>query len=241
MKVIVEDNYDMVSKVAAEIVNSQVKDKPNIVLGLATGSTTIGMYKELANKHKTEGTDYSNVKTFNLDEYVGLNGDHISSYRYFMNEQFFDHINIDPKNSFVPNGKAADLSQHCKEYDNLIEEAGGIDLQILGVGENGHIAFNEPAEQLNLYTSVVKLTESTITVNSRFFQSVDEVPKTAISMGIGSILRARKLILLATGKKKRAVIKKLLDNQVVTTDFPVSLLLCHPDLTIILDREAYAD
>lgn len=241
MKVLVENNYDMVSKKAAEIVNEEIKNNPHIVLGLATGSTPIGMYKELIQKHKTEGTDYSNVKSFNLDEYVGLDGEHPQSYRYFMNDELFNHINIDPKNTMVPNGKAEDLAEFCKQYDKDIEEAGGIDLQILGIGQNGHIAFNEPASELHAFTSIVDLTESTINVNSRFFNSIDEVPKTAITMGIGSILKAKKIILLATGKNKRAVLKRLLEESVLTTDFPASMLLCHPDVTIIVDNDAYVD
>lgn len=241
MKVIVENNYDMVSKKAAELVNNEIAKNPNIVLGLATGSTPVGMYKELINKHKSEGTDFSKVKTFNLDEYVGLDGEHSQSYRYFMNDELFNHINIELKNTFVPNGKAEDLDRVCKEYDEKIKEAGGIDLQILGIGQNGHIAFNEPARELNAYTSVVDLTESTINVNSRFFNSIDEVPKTAISMGIASILKAKKIILLASGKNKKEVIKQLLENPVLSTEFPASMLLCHPDVTVIVDRDAYVD
>ena len=241
MKLIVENNYDMVSKKAAELVNDEITKNPNIVLGLATGSTPLGMYKELINKHKTEGTDFSQVKTFNLDEYVGLDGDYPQSYRYFMNEELFNHINIDPQNTFVPDGKAEDLDEVCKEYDEKIKEAGGIDLQILGIGQNGHIAFNEPAKELNAYTSIVDLTESTINVNSRFFNSIDEVPKTAITMGIASILKAKKIILLASGKNKKEVIKQLMENQVLATEFPASMLLCHPDVTVIVDHDAYVD
>lgn len=241
MKVIVEKNYDMFSKKAAELVSDEITKCPNIVLGLATGSTPLGMYKELIKKHRTEGTDFSKVKTFNLDEYVGLDGEHPQSYRNFMNEELFNHINIEVKNTFVPNGKAEDLDGVCKEYDEKIKEAGGIDLQILGIGQNGHIAFNEPAKELNAYTSVVDLTESTINVNSRFFNSIDDVPKRAISMGIASILKAKKIILLASGKSKRQVIKQLLENPVLTTEFPASMLLCHPDVTIIVDHDAYVD
>lgn len=241
MKVLVEDNYEKVSKKAAEIVNEAVKANPHVVLGLATGSTPVGMYKELIQRHKIEGTDYTNVKTFNLDEYVGLDGEHPKSYRYFMNEELFNHINIEPKNTIVPNGKAEDLLEYCKGYDKAIEESGGIDLQILGIGQNGHIAFNEPAMELNAFTSVVDLTESTINVNSRFFDSIDEVPKTAITMGIGSILKAKKIILLASGKNKRDVIKRLVEDSLLTTEFPASMLLCHPDVTIIVDRDAYVD
>jgi glucosamine-6-phosphate deaminase len=241
MKVVVENDYDGVSKKVAGILIQEIKSNPNIILGLATGSTTKGMYLELINSYKTEGVDFSGVRTFNLDEYIGLNGDHPQSYRSFMDEYLFNHINIDKNNTLVPSGIAEDIDRVCREYDKKIEDAGGIDLQILGVGENGHIAFNEPGDHLNINTSVVKLTDSTIRVNSRFFNSIDEMPRTAITMGIGSILKARKLILLATGKKKRPVIKQLLENPVASTYFPVSMLLCHPDLTIIVDRDAYVD
>lgn len=241
MKVIVEDNYEMVSKKAAEILKDEITKNPNIILGLATGSTPIGMYKELIHMNHSDRLDFSNVKTFNLDEYLGLDGQHPQSYRNFMNEQLFNHINIDPKNTFVPNGSAENIDEECAQYDEKIKEAGGIDVQILGIGENGHIAFNEPGEELNANTSVVDLTTSTIKANSRFFKSIDEVPKKALTMGIGSILKAKKIILLASGKNKNGVIKRLLEDEVLTTQFPASMLLCHPDVTVIVDRDAYVD
>jgi glucosamine-6-phosphate deaminase len=239
MKILVEKDYDMMSKAAGQIVKEEIAKKPNIVLGLATGSTPGGMYKELIKMHKEEGLDFSKVVTFNLDEYVGLDGDHPNSYRYFMNDILFNHINIDIKNTHVPNGKVEDLEQYCKTYDEIIQEAGGVDIQILGIGENGHIAFNEPDEALSVGTSIVKLTESTIQANSRFFDSIEDVPKTAITMGIGSILKAKKIILLANGKNKTKAIKELLKGDKVSTQMPASFLLLHPDVTIIVDEDAY--
>lgn len=238
MKVLVEKNYEAISKAAGRIFIESIASKPDIVLGLATGSTPIGMYKEMIRAYE-EGLDFSKVKTFNLDEYVGLSQEHPSSYAYFMDNELFKYININKENTHVPDGKAENIEEYCKRYDEMINEAGGIDIQVLGIGENGHIAFNEPDEALSAGTSVVKLTENTIEVNSRFFDSMEEVPKTAITMGMGSILRARKIILLASGEKKAPVIKRLLNDNKVTTMFPVSFLLLHPDVTIIVDEEAY--
>lgn len=239
MKLFVEKDYEKLSKVAANIVKEEMSKKPNMVLGLATGSTPEGMYRELIRMHKEDGLDFSNVITFNLDEYVGIDVEHPNSYHYFMKNILFNHINIDLKNTYIPDGKANDLEKYCEEYDELIQEKGGIDLQILGIGENGHIAFNEPDDTLNVGTSVVDLTQSTIEANSRFFDSIDEVPKTAITMGIGTIMKAKKIILLVNGKKKAKVIKELLREDKITTQLPASMLLLHPDVTVIIDEEAY--
>lgn len=239
MKWIVGKDYQEMSKRAAEIMIEDIKNNPNIILGLATGSTPVGMYKEIIKKNKEGEIDFTNVVSFNLDEYVGLDEKNPSSYRYFMNENFFDHINIDKKNTHVPNGNAKDLKAYAKEYDKRIEEMGGIDIQILGIGTNGHIAFNEPARELSLGTTVVGLTENTIKDNSRFFDNLEDVPKTAITMGIRSILRAKKIILLASGENKKDIIKKLLEDGTVTTELPVSFLALHPDVTVIVDEAAY--
>lgn len=239
MKVLVEKDYESMSKKAGEIFIEAISKKPDIVLGLATGSTPIGMYKEIIRAYKEDGLDLSKVKTFNLDEYVGLSPDHPSSYRYFMNNELFNHININKENTYVPDGKAENMEEYCKIYDEMIEKAGRIDIQVLGIGENGHIAFNEPDEALSVGTNIVKLTEDTIEVNSRFFDSIEEVPKTAITVGMGSILKARKIILLANGVKKAPVIKRLLNENKVTTQLPVSFLLLHPDVTVIVDEAAY--
>ncbi|TCU74031.1 glucosamine-6-phosphate deaminase [Tissierella praeacuta] len=239
MKILVEKDYEAMSKVAGKIFIESIERKPDIVLGLATGSTPIGMYKEMIRAHREEGLDFSKVKTFNLDEYVGLSPEHPSSYNYFMNNELFRYININKKNIHLPDGKAKNIEEYCKRYDDMISKAGGIDIQLLGIGENGHIAFNEPDEALSIGTSVIKLTQNTIEVNSRFFNSIEEVPKTAITVGIGTILKAKKIVLLASGIKKAPVIKKLLKDNKVTTQLPVSFLLLHPDVTIIIDEEAY--
>ncbi len=239
MKLMIMKNYDEISKVSAEIVAQLIKENPKAILGLATGSTPVGTYKELIRMYRDEGLDFSEIKSFNLDEYVGLEGTHPSSYRYFMDNELFNHINIKKENTHVPDGKAKDLEQYCKEYDDSVDAAGGIDLQILGIGSNGHIAFVEPEEELSLGTFVAKLTESTINDNKRFFDSIDQVPRTAISMGIGTIMKAKKIILLANGKGKADAITRIVKDRKVTTSVPGSLLLLHPDVTFIVDEEAY--
>lgn len=238
MKIIVEKDYEAMSRAAGKILIDAITDKPDITLGLATGSTPIGMYKEMIKAHK-DGLDFSKVKTFNLDEYVGLSEGHPSSYGYFMNNELFNHININKENCHVPDGKADDMEQYCKRYDEMIVETGGIDIQVLGIGQNGHIAFNEPADALSVGTNIANLTGNTIEVNSRFFDSIEEVPTTAITVGMGSILKAKKIVLLASGKNKSPVIKKLLNDNKVTTQLPVSFLLLHPDVTVIVDEAAY--
>lgn len=239
MNVIIEKSYEDLSKKAADLLEEEIRRKKDIVLGLATGSTPIGTYKELIKRYKEKDLDFSNVNSFNLDEYIGLDGDNPNSYRYFMDENFFNHINIEKENTTVPNGIAINLEKYVKDYDRMIKNAGGIDVQILGVGTNGHIAFNEPADKLSDGTSVVNLTPSTIKDNARFFDNMADVPKTAITMGIGSILKAKKIILLANGKNKHEVIDKLLNETTIYTQFPVSFLRAHPDVTIIIDEEAY--
>ncbi|NLJ78180.1 MAG: glucosamine-6-phosphate deaminase [Tissierellia bacterium] len=239
MEVIVARDYDEMSRVAANIIKDEIIKKPDMVLGLATGSTPKGMYRELIGYYNRGELDFSNIITFNLDEYVGLDKEHPSSYHHFMNDIFFDHINIGLENTHVPDGKAQNLEEYCKQYDRLIKEKGGIDLQVLGVGENGHIGFNEPDEELNMDTSIVELTESTIEVNSRFFESIDEVPKTAITMGMNGIMQARKIILMANGKRKAPIIRRIVNGMKLTTRLPVSLLMLHHDFTIIVDEEAY--
>lgn len=239
MKLIVKKSYDEVSKEAAGIVADVVKKNPEAVLGLATGSTPVGTYKELIRMHKEDGLDFSNITSFNLDEYVGLDEKHPNSYRYFMDTELFNHINIKKENTHVPNGMAKDLDEYCKQYDKSIEVAGGVDIQILGIGPNGHIAFNEPDKELSFNTFIVKLTDSTIEANKRFFDTIDDVPKTAMTMGIGTIMKAKKIILLATGKSKKDAIRYIVEEGKLNTEVPASLLLLHPDVTIIVDEEAY--
>ena len=237
MRVIITVNYEEMSKKAAEIVKKQIKEKPNTVLGLATGSTPLGMYKHLIEMYKRGEIDFSNVITFNLDEYIGLSPDHPQSYHYFMFHNFFNHINIKKENVHIPNGIAEDLEEECRKYEEEIEKAGGIDLQILGIGVNGHIGFNEPEESIETKTHVVTLTEDTINANKRFFKSAEEVPRKAITMGLGSIMKAKKIVLLASGKNKAEAIKETIKGQ-LTTKVPATVLALHPDVIIIIDKEA---
>lgn len=238
MNIIIKRDYEELSKTAASIISDDIKSNPSMILGLATGSTPIGTYNELIRMHKEEGLDFSKIVTINLDEYLKISYNNPNSYHYFMEDNLFNHINIDPKNTHIPDGNVENIEKFCIEYDERIEEAGGIDLQVLGIGENGHIAFNEPASTLPLGTHVTELTESTIQANSRFFDSVDEVPRKAITMGIGSIMKSKKILLLANGEKKAPIIAKILKEGKVTTEIPASLLLLHPDVTLIMDQAA---
>lgn len=237
MRILIVDDYEKMSIEAAKIVAGQIYLKPNSVLGLATGSTPLRMYENLVAVHQTIGLDFSQVTTFNLDEYIGLSADNPQSYHYFMHENFFKHINIRPENIFIPNGMAEDIISESKNYDRLIESKGGIDLQILGIGQNAHIGFNEPNIKFEATTHKVKLDDETISANSRFFKTVDEVPKFAISMGIKNIMLARRVVLLANGKNKAAAIYKAICGS-VTPEAPASILQLHQDVTIILDKDA---
>ncbi|HZK18941.1 MAG TPA: glucosamine-6-phosphate deaminase [Clostridia bacterium] len=232
----VMDDYEQMSIKAAGIVADQVTAKSDTVLGLATGSTPEGMYRLLVEKHR-RGMDFSRVVAFNLDEYIGLPPEHPQSYHYYMYHKFFKHINIPPQNINIPRGLADNFDRVCQEYDRRINEAGGIDLLVLGVGRNGHIGFNEPNSRLNIGTHVIGLTENTIKVNGRFFRSLEEVPRRAITMGMGSILKARKIVLLANGLNKALAIKETVSGK-ITTEVPVSLLQLHPNLLIIVDKGA---
>ncbi|MEN3038773.1 MAG: glucosamine-6-phosphate deaminase [Candidatus Kryptonium sp.] len=248
MLVIVKEDYDAMSKEAAKIVADRIRRKPNLVLGLATGSTPLGLYKELIRMHKEEGLDFSKVVTFNLDEYIGLPPEHDQSYHYFMWENLFKHININPANVHIPQGMFGDLKispyetdpkveAYCQWYEEQIKKFGGIDLQILGIGANGHIAFNEPGSSLGSRTRIKTLTEKTRQDNSRFFKSIDEVPKYAITMGIGTIMEAKEVILLASGEGKADAVKAAVEGP-VTAMCPASMLQMHRKAIIILDRKA---
>lgn len=234
MRVIVCKDYDEVSNKAAELVEAQIILKPNSVLGLATGSTPIGMYEKLAKKN----IDFSAVKTFNLDEYYPISPTNPQSYKYFMEKNFFGKINIKEENVNIPSGEAKDISLECTEYDTKIKNSGGIDLQILGIGQNGHIGFNEPDANLCAGTHLTDLTQSTIAANSRFFDNENEVPKQAITMGISTILSAKKIILLACGASKNKVVSELLKNK-INTDVPATMLNVHSDVILICDEKAY--
>lgn len=237
MKVIEVQNYEDMSRRTADIIKGVINSKPDAVLGFATGSTPEGVYRCLIEDNKKGAVDFSKITSFNLDEYEGLDGSNPNSYRFFMNDRLFDHININKAKTFVPSGIAKDLKKMCEEYDEKIRLAGGIDLQLLGIGNNGHIAFNEPADTLVPGTHVTELTENTIRANSRFFDSIDQVPRRAVTMGMGSILKARKIILLASGKSKADAVARLLQGE-ISTDLPASMLHMHNDVTLIVDKEA---
>ena len=239
MRVIVCNDYDEMSRRAAKIVASQITLKPNCVLGLATGSTPIGLYDNLAEMNRLGEIDFSDVTTFNLDEYYPISPDNDQSYRYFMNEHLFSKVNIDINRTHVPNGQTDDPEAECENYEKMINESGGIDLQILGIGQNGHIGFNEPDNNLNTVTHLTGLTQSTIDANSRFFEKKEDVPTKALTMGIASILKSRKIILLASGRTKYKVVSELL-NDGINTSVPATMLKVHPDVVLICDKEAYA-
>ncbi len=238
MRVIVCKDYEAMSKEGAKLFASQMILKPNSILGLATGSTPIGLYKNLIEMNKAGEIDFSDITSFNLDEYYPLSPENDQSYRYFMNENLFNHVNIDKARTFVPNGLSQNPEEEGAKYDDMMEKAGGVDIQLLGIGQNGHIGFNEPDENLITGTHLTDLTENTIQANSRFFNSIDEVPTKAITMGMASIMKAKKIVLLASGASKKAVVQELLNDH-ITTSVPATLLKLHPDVVLICDEEAY--
>ena len=233
-------DYEEMSRKAANIIGAQVITKPDCVLGLATGSSPVGTYKNLIAACANGDLDFSKVRTINLDEYKGLAPDNDQSYRYFMNTNLFDHINIDKANTCVPNGLEADSEKACAEYNEIIANCGGIDLQLLGIGLDGHIGFNEPDSFFTAETHEVELDESTIEANARFFASKADVPTKAISMGVGSIMKAKKIILVANGAGKAKAIADTLEGP-ITPWVPASVLQLHHDVTIIIDEAAAAD
>lgn len=232
MKYIKVKTYEELSEKASQIIASQIVMKQNCVLGLATGSSPVGTYKKLIEANKNGEIDFSEVTTVNLDEYAGLDGTNDQSYRYFMNTNLFDHVNIDKANTFVPNGMAADLAKEGEEYDARIKALGGIDLQLLGIGVDGHIGFNEPDEMFVAPTHEVVLDESTIEANARFFASRDDVPRKAITMGMMSIMQAKKILLVANGENKKEILEKSIFGP-ITPEVPASILQLHPDVTFI--------
>ncbi|MFO7152484.1 MAG: glucosamine-6-phosphate deaminase [Bacillota bacterium] len=238
MEIIIARDYDEMSKKAAQIIAEEIKKKPELVLGLATGGTPVGTYRELVRMYRKGEVDFSRVITFNLDEYLGLPPEDERSYHYYMYSNFFDHVNVKPENIHIPNGVAEDIEEECRRYDEAIKEAGGIDLQLLGIGVNGHIGFNEPGEKLMAHTHVTTLAPDTIKANARFFNSEDEVPRKAITVGLGTIMKAKKIVLLASGKEKAGIMAELLGDNAVSTKVPASFLLLHPDVTIVMDEEA---
>jgi glucosamine-6-phosphate deaminase len=237
MRVIVEQDREGVSRRAAQFVGHLVRRKPRCVLGLATGSTPLGTYAELVRMHREEGLDFSRVVTFNLDEYVGLAANHPQSYRYFMQQHLLDHINVDPRDTHVPDGRALDFEAYCEQYERMIAEEGGIDLQILGIGGDGHIAFNEPGSSLGSRTRLKTLTEETVRDNARFFGSEKDVPRLAITMGVGTILESRQCLLLAAGASKARAIRDTIEGP-ITAQVTASALQLHRDVIAIVDQEA---
>lgn len=238
MEIIRCKTYEEMSLAAARIVEEEVAKKKDAVLGFATGSTPEGLYAQLSADCKAGKVDFSEVTTINLDEYCGLPAEHPQSYRYFMNEKLFNNINVDKNRTFLPNGDVEDFAAEAERYEKLIADLGYADLQILGVGHNGHIGFNEPADSLFAETHVTALTKDTIRANSRFFDSMEEVPKRALTMGVGTIMASRRIILLASGEGKRAAITALMDG-LVNTMYPVTILQLHQNVTLICDDSAW--
>ena len=237
MKIVRAKDYADVSLKAGNIIASVVTLKPDCVLGLATGSSPVGTYQVLIKKYENGELDFSKVKTVNLDEYVGLSKDHDQSYAYFMRNNLFDHVNIDQANCNIPSGLTDDPEAECANYDKLIAALGGTDLQLLGMGPNGHIGFNEPDEIFIPGTHCVKLADSTIDANARFFATRDDVPKQAYTMGIWGSMQAKKILLVANGKNKAAAIKAAVTGP-INPKVPASILQLHPDCTIVADEEA---
>lgn len=237
MRIIKAEDYYSMSRMAANIISAQIIMKPKCVLGLATGSTPLGTYAQLIEWYKKGDLDFSEVTTINLDEYKGLAPDNDQSYRYFMNKNLFDHININKEKTFVPNGLELDSAKACSDYNRIIAESGGVDLQLLGLGNNGHIGFNEPDEAFEKETHCVKLSESTVQANSRFFENIDDVPKEAYTMGIKSIMQAKKIVIVVNGAKKAEIVKKAFFGP-VTPEVPASVLQLHNDVTLVGDKEA---
>ena len=237
MTIYAAKDYEDMSRKAAHIMAAQIIMKPNAVLGLATGSTPVGMYRELVKWYQNGDLDFSAISSVNLDEYRGLSGDNDQSYRYFMNTNLFDHVNIDKSRTFVPNGLEEDPDKACADYNEIIRSMGGVDMQLLGIGGNGHIGFNEPSDVFEKETHVVDLTESTIQANSRFFASMDEVPKQAYTMGIKNIMEAKKILLVATGASKAQALYDSLFGP-VTPKVQASILQLHNDVTVVADEEA---
>lgn len=237
MKIIITNSYEEMSKTAAKEIAMQILTKPDSVIGFATGSTPLGLYKELIRYHKEGIIDFSQITAFNLDEYIGLDRSSDQSYVSFMADNLFDAINLPPENRNIPSGIATDMNAECLRYEKAIETAGGIDIQILGIGRNGHIGFNEPGTPFDTITHTLDLTEETISDNTRFFEKKNDVPTRAISMGMKTIMRARKILLLASGENKRAAIRGTINGK-ISTDLPASVLQLHCNAVVITDKEA---
>ena len=239
MRIYCTENYEAMSRKAAAVMAAQIIAKPDCILGLATGSTPVGLYQNLIAANKAGDLDFSQVTTVNLDEYAGLDGTHDQSYRYFMNTNLFDHVNIDKSRTNVPGGKTADPEAECARYEKLLQELGPADSQLLGMGRNGHIGFNEPADTFTVPTHVVELTQSTIEANARFFASADEVPRKALTMGVGAIMRARKVLVVVSGADKAQAVKDAFAGP-IDPHVPASILQVHPNVVLVGDKAALA-
>ena len=237
MNIIKVKNYEEMSAKAAAYLIEKIRSNPAIKLGLATGGTPVGLYAELINDHQQNGTSYQDVTTFNLDEYIGLLPNDPQSYRYFMDHKLFNHIDIKKDQTHVPSGTASDTKQECLRYEELLKSHGGIDLQVLGIGGNGHIGFNEPGTPFDTETHVIELADSTREANARYFDSIDEVPAQAITMGIATIMRSKEILLLVSGEEKSGALLQLLQGK-VNENIPASILNTHPCVTIIADEAA---
>lgn len=240
MRITKTTDYEQMSRAGADVIAALLKKKPDCTLGLATGSTPVGMYQQLIQDYQKGEIDFARVTSINLDEYVGLSGDHPQSYRYFMNRNLFDHVNIRKEMTFVPDGTDADAVHACSAYDSIIDEHGPIDLQVLGLGHDGHIGFNEPSDHFTPGTHCVALTDTTVEANKRFFASVDEVPKTAYTMGIRTIMQAGTVLLLVSGADKASILKKALTGP-IQPEVPASILQLHANLIVIADEAALAE
>ena len=230
-------DYNDMSRKAAHIISAQVTMKPDCVLGLATGSTPIGTYKQLIEWYNNGDLDFAEVKTANLDEYKGLTRDNDQSYYYFMHENLFKHVNIKEENTNIPDGTEPDAAKECARYEKVVHELGGVDLQLLGLGHNGHIGFNEPGTPWDAVTHIVPLTDATRQANKRFFNSIDEVPEKAVSMGIKTVMQSRRIILMAFGKNKAQAVKGMIEGR-IDNSVPASILQLHPDCTVYIDDDA---
>jgi glucosamine-6-phosphate deaminase len=239
MNIHVVKNHEEMSEIAAQMLIEAVNNQPKLVIGMATGGTPKRMYELLIEDYKKHGTPFTSITSFNLDEYVGLSKENPHSYYSYMRQNFFNHISICEDNINIPNGMAQNLEAECQSYEELIVKAGGIDLQILGIGENGHIGFNEPLTDFSSRTHIVKLTESTRRANAKYFNNLDAVPTHAISMGIATIMDAKEIILLAAGFKKAETIFELIHGN-LSNKVPATVLKCHPNVTIIVDEDAYS-
>ena len=237
MQILKTANYHELALLGAKIIADQIKHKPNSILGLATGSSPVGIYQQLVELHQKEQLDFSQVQTVNLDEYRSLSPNDPQSYRYFMNHHLFQHVNINLDNTHVPNGLEPDSQKACDDYNQLIESLGTVDIQLLGIGHNGHIGFNEPSDYFTKKTHCVDLSQTTIAANARFFETEDQVPKQAYTMGIQTIMNAEKIILIAVGEDKAAIIKKALQGP-ITPQVPASILQLHKSVIVLCDQAA---